>query len=70
MSQLPSPTDPALAPPEGIPVESYDPNTLFPYQALAVVFSVILTTIMVFARIYTKKVIIKAVKWEDREYPA
>ena len=70
MSQLPSPTDPAMAPPGGVPAEFHNPYSLAPYQRLTIILSVITTTIMVSARMYTKKVIVKAVKWEDCELHA
>ena len=56
---------PALAPPAGVPAEFYNPYTLRPYQALTIVASVLVTTTMVAARLYTKKVIVNAMKWED-----
>ncbi|KAM0804201.1 hypothetical protein BDR22DRAFT_654105 [Usnea florida] len=64
-SSIPPPNQPALSPPPGVPAEFYSPFTLRPYETLTIVGSVITTTVMVAARLYTKKFIIKALKWED-----
>ena len=65
MAHLPSATEPALEPPLGVPAEFFNPYTLQPYQALEIAASIILTTVMVSARLYTKKYIVKALEWED-----
>lgn len=44
---------PGLPPPPGITPDFLSPYTLQPYQALTVVACIILTTIMVAARLYT-----------------
>ncbi|CAD6591391.1 MAG: hypothetical protein ASARMPREDX12_005148 [Alectoria sarmentosa] len=62
---VPPPNQPALAPPPGVPAEFFSPFTLRPYQALTIVASVLTTTVMVAARLYTKNFIVKALKWED-----
>lgn len=62
---IPPPNQRALALPPGVPAEFSSPYTLRPYQALTIVASVIATTVMVAARLYTKKLIVRALKWED-----
>ena len=68
MSQSSSPMEPALKPPPGVPSEFHDPYTLQSFQAVEIVECIILTTVMVAARLYTKKFIVKAMKWEDCTY--
>ena len=67
-SASPSPDQPALAPPPGVPAEFFSPFTLRPYHALTIIASVVTTTVMMAARLYTKKCLIKTMKWEDCEY--
>ena len=62
------PNRPALEPPPGVPAEFFGPFTLRPYQALTIVASVITTTVMMAARLYTKKFIVSVMKWEDCEW--
>lgn len=57
--------EPGLAPPPGVTPDFVSPYTLQPYQALTVVACIIITTVMVAARLYTKVCVIKAVKSED-----
>lgn len=59
-----------MEPLSGIPAESYNLFPLQPYQALTIVASVIVTTVMVAARLYTKKIIVKTMKWECRAFYA
>ena len=55
----------ALEPPPGVPAEPYNPYTLQPYMVLSSIGTIIITTPLVAARIYTKKFIVKALQWED-----
>lgn len=64
-----APNDPGLEPPPGVTPDFESPYTLQPYQALTVAACIILTTVMVVARLFTKIKIIKAVKWEDCKPP-
>ena len=48
-----SANEPGLAPPPGVTPDFTSPYTLQPYQALTAVACIILTTVMVAARLYT-----------------
>ena len=59
-------TSPAgLSPPPGVAPNLTDPYTLHPFQALTIAQCIIVTTIVVLARLYTKQYVIKKRNWED-----
>ena len=65
MAPKKSPNAPGLTPPSGVTPNFDGPYTLEPYQKLTVAPCIVVTTVMVAARLYTKICIIKALKWED-----
>ena len=67
MSQFipPPPDSPGLPPPPGVTPDFFSPFTLEPYNILSVAGCTIITTTMVFLRLYTKKFVIKRMSWED-----
>lgn len=64
-----SPNQPGLAPPPGVTPDFESPFSLQPYQAVVVAACIILTTVLVGARLYTKARIVRAVVWEDCKDP-
>lgn len=60
-----SAVEPGLAPPPGVTPDFTSPYTLQPYQTLTVAGCIIVTSVMVAARLYTKVYVMKALKWED-----
>ena len=64
-SQTASANRPGLVPPPGVTPDLTSPYTLQPYQALTVVACIIITTLAVAARMYTKLRIMKKRTWED-----
>ena len=62
---LPGPYDPGLPPPPGVTPDFFSPFTLQPYYAETSALCIIVVTIMVFMRIYTKAFVIKSLILED-----
>lgn len=62
---LPSPQSPSLPPPPGITPNFHEPYSLDPYQQIEIVACVLITTITLIGRIYTKLALIKHFTWED-----
>lgn len=64
---MPAPDSPALAPPPGVVPDFYSPYSLCGYHHVVAAQGAILTTVMVIARIYTKRFVLKKVSLEDCE---
>ena len=62
---IPSPLSPALTPPSGVPQTFYEPYTLRPFMTLEIAACIILTTVLLAGRVYTKLVLVKKFSWED-----
>lgn len=56
---------PALAPPAGVVSNFVDPFTFYPWILAIGIISMVLMTLAVAIRIYTKAVILRAMKHED-----
>ena len=54
-----------LSSPPGVVPNFTDPYTLRPFQALTIAQCIIVTTVVVLARLYTKQYLIKKRNWED-----
>ena len=63
--QIPGPYDPGLPPPPGVEPYFFSPYTLHPYYVVTFALSVIVITVMVALRVYTKAFVIKSVTLED-----
>ena len=60
-----TPPHPALTPPPGVIPNFQDPYTLKPYTDLTIAGGVIITTLLVVARIFVKARIVRKFLWED-----
>ena len=64
-----SPDAPGLAPPPGVEPYFYSPYSLNGYTNVVIAECIILTTIMVAARVYTKRFVVKSISLEDCKRP-
>lgn len=62
---LTAPAHPGLTPSPGMTPSLSDPFTLSTYQSLTVAGCIIATTILVAARMYTKRYVMRSLVWED-----
>ena len=62
---VPDPMSPGLKPPAGVPATFYEPSTIRPYETMEMAACIILTTVLMAGRIYTKLALIKQFSWED-----
>ena len=62
---LTAPSRPGLTPPPDVIPSFSNPFSMQPYQVLTIALSIIATTVLVFARMYTKIFIMKSTVWED-----
>ena len=60
-----APSQPGLTPPPNVVPNFGNIYTLEPYQTMTIAACIIMTTVLVFARIYTKRFILKSLVWED-----
>ena len=56
---------PGLEPPPGVIPNFSDAYTIQPYIVLTVMICIVVTTTLVFVRMYTKYRIVKSLGWED-----
>ena len=64
-----SPDSPGLAPPPGVEPYFYSPYSLKGYTNVVIAQCTILTTIVVAARVYTKRFVVKSIILEDCKHP-
>ncbi len=63
--QIPQPYDPGLSPPFGVEPYFFSPFTLHPYYVETSAICIVVVTIMVAMRVYTKAFVMKSVTLED-----
>lgn len=62
---LVSPPTPGLDPPPGVIPTFHQPYTLRPYAELTIALGIIITTLLVMARIFVKACVVRKFLWED-----
>ena len=63
-----APDSPGLAPPPGVEPYFYSPFTINGYSNTVIVQCAIVTTVVVAARVYTKRFVVKSISLEDCKY--